>query len=85
MKGTYAEYTEAAIEAANATRKLIIGFTNLGKIQRRFDERATRYNHGRARKVSFQRPSPQMSRKRLDEIWNEEGLAEPLEWSLTPP
>ncbi len=68
------EKTTAAIE------KLNIGFMNLNAAKRRFNQHAMRYNHGRARKVSFKRPSPQMSRQRLDELWTIEYLAEPIKW-----
>lgn len=74
------DLAEATEQAAEATKILLFGLVKLDDARRRVEEHGTRYNHGRARKVSFRRPSPQMSRKQLEDLWTKEYLAEPIEW-----
>jgi hypothetical protein len=38
------------------------------RAKRRMSEYAARYNHGRAKKVSFKRPSPRLSKETLNNV-----------------
>lgn len=58
-------------EKAMATDLLIVGIRDCSinlKTDRIMRQAVTRYNHGRACKVSFRRPSPRLSRAQLEQI-----------------
>ncbi len=64
----WGQYAKAQTEATQATIKLnntIVTVVKEGTIQNKLEQYATRFNYGRPRKVSFKRPSPQLSRNEL--------------------
>lgn len=62
------EYAETANQTADLQEEINHTFAILNEADRLIKQAATRYNHGRARKVSFRRPSPQMSRAYLSRL-----------------
>jgi hypothetical protein len=68
---TLDQLAKTMLDSALATDFLIVGIRDYsitlrtGQIMR---QAATRYNHGRACKVSFRRPSPRLSRAQLEQI-----------------
>lgn len=76
IKGV-ATLTEMTISLADGTHEATIALDGLTRMISRSNaalekvrQRAILHNHGRARKVSFKRPSPQLSRKELDKIYD---------------
>lgn len=65
------EYTGTAAEFAEVINRLNDRIKILSKALRRFGAYATQYNHGRARKVSFNHPSSRISRERLAKYWSD--------------